>query len=87
MKKSILIVMFVLPCLLFGQNIEPQQVKFFFQSDSIYLSADMDYFKQSKFLLGWHWNHYGRMTKAMGMNQAHAHDNYNYIISKNNDKS
>ena len=57
----------------FAQDKEPAQHKFFVpvysEIDSVYLSDTLDFLKQDKFMLGWHWGGSKKISKALCMNQ------------------
>lgn len=40
---------------MYSQDYEPSQRKFVWNGIPRYLNADMDYFKQKDFQIGWHW--------------------------------
>lgn len=79
MKKSIYVLMVVIASTIsYSQDYEPAQTWFYWGvgGDTTYLSTDMDYFKQNKFLLGWQWGGTPQMKRAMKMNasaEGYAH--------------
>jgi len=91
MKKYILILIALFPILLNSQNYEPEQAYFEIpavsQSAMFPLSGSLDYFQQTSFLRGNHWDTSPRLEKAVGYNQKDIY-NDNYIgndASKLND--
>ncbi len=72
MKKLLLLIITFNINLLLSQTFEPSQHKFIFKGDTIKLSSDLDYFKQDKFLLGWHWGGGKKISKSLDMNQNDA---------------
>ena len=67
MEKCIIILMLSVTSLL-AQNFEPRQqlFKWGLTGDSIYISSDLEYFQQSKPILGWHWGASKNMNDALG---------------------
>ncbi len=80
--KNILIVIFSLLAFanIYSQDKEPVQHKFFYPAystvDSVYLSDTLDFFKQDKFMLGWHWGGSIKISHALNMNQFDAHSKH-----------
>lgn len=75
MKRIIMILTMLLVGInLYSQDFEPSQHKFYWSptGNYIYLSADMDYFKQKDFLLGWHWG--GKTSISQTSSNAFACD-------------
>ena len=66
-----------------AQDKEPVQHKFYFPAysaiDSVYLSDTLDFFKQDKFILGWHWGASFKISKALNINQ---HDAYSSLYTQ-----
>ena len=74
MKNIIILLLLLLAVAnIYSQDKEPNQHKFYFpaysESDSVYLSDTLDYFKQKEFMLGWHWGASKKISKALCMNQ------------------
>lgn len=74
MKNLIILLLILLAVAnLFAQDKEPVQQKFYFpaysESDSVYLSDTLDFFKQDKFMLGWHWGGSKKISRSLNMNQ------------------
>jgi len=73
---------------IYAQDIEPELHKFYFPAyseiDSVYLSDTLEYFKQDKFMLGWHWGASKKISKALCMNQKDAHSDENYDTTEIN---
>ncbi len=61
---------------IFAQDFEPGQVPFNFgeSGPSVYLSADLCYFKQRQFMLGWHWGASKKITQSLLVRQHDAAD-------------
>ncbi len=74
MKMSIIIALFFLAYIANSQDFEPTQAKFNWGigGNETYLSADSAYFKQDKFLRGWHWGGSQKISKALDMNKYDA---------------
>ncbi len=76
--KNLIILLSILLAVanILAQDKEPVQHKFYFpaysESDSIYLSDTLDYFKQKEFMLGWHWGGSKKISQALDMNQYDA---------------
>ncbi|HPI20760.1 MAG TPA: hypothetical protein PKY56_10345, partial [Candidatus Kapabacteria bacterium] len=68
---------------IYAQDKEPVQHKFYFPAysaiDSVYLSDTLDFFKQDKFMLGWHWGASFKISKALNINQ---HDAYSSLYTQ-----
>lgn len=47
-----------------GQDIEPSQRKFYLNGDIIYIISELDDFKISNFILGWHWGDQYKISQA-----------------------
>ena len=75
MKKIILLII-IISSIAKAQDIEPTQQRFVIGGDTLYLSADSSYFKQSNFILGWAWSCGRKMSEAMFDNQAHVGSGY-----------
>jgi len=75
MKKSLCLFLIVISYFANSQDFEPTQVKFNWGigGNETYLSADSAYFKQDKFLRGWHWGASKKISHAVGVNQNDAH--------------
>ncbi|MBX3044385.1 MAG: hypothetical protein KIT33_13250 [Candidatus Kapabacteria bacterium] len=75
MTKYIIILLLSVTSLL-TQNFEPSQklFKWGLTGDSVYISSDLEYFRQSKPILGWHWAMGKKMTESLGFNQSHIGD-------------
>ena len=70
MKKIFLILLFINLSSLSSQTVEPVQHKFNFLGNSNYLlSSDSSYFKQDKFMIGWHWGSGKKISKSLLINQ------------------
>jgi len=76
MKKLFIFLLMLVSVLnIYSQDKEPTQKKFKFNSmseDSVYLSQDSLYFKQVKFMLGWHWGASKKISKALRINHKDA---------------
>ena len=87
MKIKILFFL-ILSISIFAQDFEPEQIKFKLtigtDSSEKYLSADLDYFKQNHFILGWAWGFGIKMSDVLLDNQAHVRSNYSRNSIKNN---
>ncbi len=69
--KALILSLLFFPFVLLGQS-EPVQDSFNFKGNTrYYISGDSGYFKDSKFLLGWHWGGSRAISEAMKMNQVH----------------
>jgi hypothetical protein len=88
MKKIILILLLSLS-ILKAQDADPNQLKFLLGNDSTFLNADLDYFKQKKFLLSWEWGVGGKISRALlaqgvdasfDINPADANDSSDLIV-------
>jgi len=83
--KKILIILFAIAIYTntFAQDKETEQHKFYFPAystvDSVYLSDTLDFFKQYKFMLGWHWGASFKISKALNINQ---HDAYSSLYTQ-----
>lgn len=77
MKKSIIIALFFWAYIANSQDFEPTQAIFHWGvgGNQVYLSADSAYFKQDKFLRGWHWGASYKISHAVGANQKDAANN------------
>ncbi len=75
MKKLLCLFLIVIAYFANSQDFEPTQVKFNWGigGNETYLSADSAYFKQDKFLRGWHWGASKNISHAVGANQKDAH--------------
>ncbi len=79
--KKIFIYLFAISIFtnIYAQDIEPEQHKFYFPAysviDSVLLSDSLNYFKQGKFMLGWHWGASKKISKALKANQNDAYSN------------
>jgi len=74
MKKIIFIILLGISYISYSQDFEPTQAKFNWGigGNETYLSADSAYFKQEKFLRGWHWGASYKISHAVGANQNDA---------------
>ncbi|HPI20758.1 MAG TPA: hypothetical protein PKY56_10335, partial [Candidatus Kapabacteria bacterium] len=74
MKKLACLFLIVISYFTNCQDFEPTQAKFIWGigGNQIYLSADSAYFKQDKFLRGWHWGASYKISHAVGANQNDA---------------
>jgi hypothetical protein len=72
--KTIIMIIMLISTPLFTQNFEPTQKKFKWGSsvDSIYISADSTYFRQTKPIIGWHWGGSYKLSKSLLTNQNDA---------------
>ena len=59
---------------MYSQDYEPSQRKFVWNGIPRYLNADMDYFKQKDFLLGWHWNDLYKIKDCSALVQQRSCD-------------
>lgn len=87
MKKLIIILIALGFISLYCQDKEPIQQLFNLKIGNDltpkYLSADMDYFTQKKFILGWAWSNGRKMSEALLDNQAHIGGHSSDNIKKN----
>jgi len=80
--KNMFIILFAIYAFstIYAQDKEPVQHKFFYPAcstvDSVYLSDTLDFFKQDKFMLGWHWGGSIKISHALNMNQFDAHSKH-----------
>ncbi len=61
---------------LFCQDKEPEQVKFLYKGDSVFLNSQHPDFVQDSFMLGWHWGGSIKISHALNMNQFDAHSKH-----------
>ncbi|HPI19914.1 MAG TPA: hypothetical protein PKY56_06035 [Candidatus Kapabacteria bacterium] len=75
MKKLVCLFIIFIAYFANSQDFEPTQTKFNwgYGGNETYLSADSAYFKQDKFLRGWHWGASKKISHAVGVNQNDAH--------------
>jgi len=74
MKKLVILFIIFIAYFANSQDFEPTQAKFNWGigGNETYLSADSAYFKQDKFLRGWHWGASKKISHAVGVNQNDA---------------
>jgi hypothetical protein len=74
MKKiQFLCLLLITSTISFSQDFEPSHCSFTWSRNPLeerYLSSDMDYFNQNKFLLGWQWGGSKKMKRALNMNAS-----------------
>ncbi len=64
-------IFFLATVALMGQNFEPSQRRFFVPAinNSVLLSGSLPYFQQDRILMGWHWDSFWAIDRAVGANQ------------------
>jgi len=90
MKKIIIyLIAIVLFTNIYAQDKEPVQHKFYFPAystvDSVYLSDTLEFFKQDKFMLGWHWGASKKISKSLRINHKDANSLHNMSNDSLND--
>ncbi|MBX3043101.1 MAG: T9SS type A sorting domain-containing protein [Candidatus Kapabacteria bacterium] len=85
MTKYIIILLLSVTSLI-AQNFEPGQqlFKWGLTGDSIYISSDLEYFRQTKPILGWHWGGSYKLSKSLLVNQNDAFrhwENWGFTIN------
>jgi len=62
---AVITISILLQITLFCQDKEPEQVKFLYKGDSVFLNSQHPDFVQDSFMLGWHWGGSQKISKAV----------------------